>query len=224
MSHQLSLTRILTALAAASMLAACQGGSASAPAIPPQNGSAGTQSAARSSADHHASAPNLSANPSSLRFTADQAAAGMPQIVTISATSSDQLAVTIAGTGNCPLVSPAMLQPKRSGGDDDGDHRGGDDRDRGGDRAATGVVTVTPHGAGPATCLITVTKKHGDSEGRDRHDAGRRNDGDDHDGDRHDGDDHGTADALTIPVTVDAAPIPTPTPVASPTPCFTRNC
>jgi hypothetical protein len=205
------LSRLLTALAAASVLAACQGGAATAPLAPqdvkaPQSGGQSAQSATRSTDTHKAKAPAISANPASLEFTADQAAAGTPQTVTISAKSDGKLSVSIAGTGNCPAVSPASLKPKRTDEDGDKDH----DRKDG----ANGVITVTPAGAGPATCTITVASaKHGDDN-----DGHHGSDGDRHDGDHHDGDGDGANATLTIPVIVDAPATPAPTPTPVPTP------
>jgi len=194
--YKTSFSRILPACVAASMLAACQGGVATAPPMPQTAGAA--QSAARSvqSAAHgddgHAKQASLSASPASLEFTADQAAAGTAQTVTVGARDDAKLSVSIAGTGNCPLVTPSRLKPKHV--DDDGDAK-----NRGRD-ATGGVITVTPNGAGPAVCTITVSS-HGDGDG---------------DGDRHD-----AADVLTIPVVVDApAPSSTPTPVT----CGARGC
>ncbi|MDB5026998.1 MAG: hypothetical protein JWO66_687, partial [Candidatus Eremiobacteraeota bacterium] len=163
------------------------------------------QSAARSTDKHVAKtpSPSLVASPASLEFTADQAAAGTAQTVTITAKSDKKLAVTIAGTGNCPTVSPSALKLK--GTDQEGNHEG-DHAD-----VATGAITVTPSGAGPATCTITVAS----SSHKDEHDAKstkghHENDNDDHE----DNDD--AAVTLTIPVIVDAPVVATPSP--SPTP------
>jgi hypothetical protein len=214
-SYQTSFFRIAAVCAAASLLAACNGGSAAPPPMP-QVGNA-AQSAARSAQsaahgnDSHAKPPSLSASPASLEFTADQAAAGTAQTVTVSALDDGRLNVSIAGTGNCPLVTPSKLKPKHV--DDDGDAK-----NRGRD-ATGGVITVTPNGAGPATCAITVSNNDGDDRDGDR--------GHDGDRDHHDGDHHGDRDGdhqgrvLVIPVVVDA-----PVPVASPTPvpCGARGC
>jgi hypothetical protein len=209
-SNRRLFTRIFSALAAAALLSACHGGSTNAPPVPAL--SAGTQSALRATESHHGT-PAIVANPASLQFTGAQAAAGTPQTVIVSAKSGDKRSVSIAGTGNCPLVSPSQLKPKAM--DEDGDR----DHDRGDTKA--GVVTVTPHGAGPATCIITVSSAHGAGHDGDR-------DRDRHDGDRHDGDGHDhdrdDASALTIPVTVDASATPSPTPSPSPTPCTSRIC
>lgn len=190
--------RVFTALAAASMLAACQGGATSplAPAAAPGNA---TQSAARAVASHKTPAPEIAANPASLEFSAAQAAAGTPQIVTITAKDDGRLNVSIAGTGNCPTVSPAKLKAKKA--DEDGD------RDRDGRDPRSGVITVTPNGAGPAACTITVTSAERDGD-KDHHD----NDKDRHD---KDGDHHDSGITITIPVTVDAPPTPTPAPTCA---------
>jgi hypothetical protein len=208
-SHHRFITRFVPVLAASSLLAACSGGTASAPPFPaPQNPSnSAAQAVARAvqssshGADPHASPTPAPASPASLEFTADQAAAGTPQTVTIDAKDDGVLRVSIAGTGNCPTVSPSTIKPQRDV------H---DNRDHDGHDVASAVITVTPAGAGPATCLITV--KNGDGDG-DHHDG-------DGDGDRHgsDRDRHGDGDcdkAITIPVIVDApaTPAPTPTPV-----------
>ena len=208
MSNNHFITRFMPVLAVSSLLAACSGGTASAPPFPaPQNPSnSAAQAVARAvqssshAADAHAT-PAPPASPASLEFTADQAAAGTPQTVTINAKDDGVLRVSIAGTGNCPTVSPSTIKPQRDA------H---DNRDHDGHDVASAVITVTPAGAGPATCLITV--KNGDGDG-DHHDG----DGDRHGSarDRHgDGDGDG-AKAITIPVIVDApaTPVPTPTPV-----------
>jgi hypothetical protein len=217
-SHSLSLARVLTAVAAASLLAACQGGAAAVSPLP-QTGSLAPQSlagaplgATRAVADaHHGpeKAPDTVASPSSVHFTAAQAAAGTVQTITIDAKSAEKLYVSIAGTGNCPAVSPSELKPKHA---NDGGHDAHDPK--------AGVITVTPHGAGPAICVITVSDRddvargHGDA----KHDADTKHDGDkDHDCDRHDD------DTIVIPVTVDA-PAPVETPSPSPTPCTNRLC
>ena len=222
MFHHRSSFRVLTALAAASMLAACQGGAASPPAAPvqgaaTQSAAQSVQSAARSTASHHAPstpAPELAANPASLEFSADQAAAGTPQTVTVTSKSDRKLHVAIAATGNCPQVSPALLKARPVDEDGDKDH---DRKD-----AAAGVITVTPNGAGPATCTITVTSSEGDGD-KDHHDGDHHDDH--HDGDHHDndGDHHDAGDAIAIPVTVDAPATPVPT--ATPTQCpALRGC
>jgi hypothetical protein len=209
--------RVLTALAAASMLAACQGGAITAPALPgstsTDSAARAAQSAARSTAGHKAKTPEIAAAPASLEFTAGQAAAGTPQTVTITSKSDGRFTVSIAGTGNCPTVSPARLAARRV--DEDGDR----DRDR--RDAKAGVITVTPAGAGPATCTITVSSA---GEG----DGDRDND---RDNDRDKRGEHGehhadASDTLTIPVVVDApaSPAPTPTPTPTPTPCPGRVC
>jgi hypothetical protein len=151
------LTRFMPVLAASSLLAACGGGGASAPALNPGNSAA--QSSARAvqsswRADGHA--VTSSASPASLEFTADQAAAGTPQTVTIAAKDDGKLSVAIAGTGNCPTVSPSAIKPQRS------QH---DNRDHDGHDTATATITVTPAGPGPATCTITV--QHGDGDDND---------------------------------------------------------
>ena len=221
MADRRSLSSLLGALGAAALLTACQGGGSSAPALPPPGHGTqalvrAPQSSARATQQHHQSAPPLSANPASLEFTADQVAASPPvaQTVTVAATSDGELSVSIAGTGNCPLVSPATLRPKRV--DEDGDH----DRDR--RDAKRGVITVTPNGAGPASCTITVARSgrdHDDADGHEDHDRkDDRDRKDDHDGDHH-GQAPAAGDALVIPVTVDApaTPVPTPTPIPVPT-------
>jgi len=194
------LPRVLTAFAAASLLAACQGGGAAPPPPPSQLPSSVThapQSAARATQHHQErSESSLTASPTSLEFTADQAAAATAQTVTITAKSNDKLAATIAGTGNCPALSPAVLQPKRS--DEDGD------RDRDHHDAAQAALTVTPAGAGPATCTIAIAAAR---SGHDEHADGRHHDPDDED------DAGGT---LTIAVVVDAPVTPTPAPTSTP--------
>jgi hypothetical protein len=213
-SYHHSLARVLTVVAAASLLAACQGGGATAPA-PGQPAVLGAQSSASSpltaaravagahhDSDHNEKTPELAANPSSLHFTDAQATAGTPQSVTVSAKSSDKLSVSIAGTGNCPTVSPAKLKK-------------------------SGVITVTPSGAGPAACVITVSEGDSDHHADGDRDNDRHGDTDHHgDNDRHgDNDHHGDADdTLMIPVTVDAAPVATPTPSPTPVPCGARGC
>ena len=190
------LPRVLTALAATSLLAACQGGGAA----PPPASSRVPSSVAQAplsgvrAAQHHQERDEsgLSASPASLEFTADQAAAGTAQTVTVTAKSSDKLAATIAGTGNCPVLSPAVLQPKRS--DEDGD------RDRDHHDAATGTLTVTPAGPGPATCTITMARAN---KGNGEHGDGRHHDRDDNDD---------AGGSLTITVIVDAPAMPSPSP------------
>ena len=188
MSNHRFLTRFMPVLAASSLLAACGGGSLSAPPFPAPQNSGSSQSSARAvqSSSHADGLPvTASASPASLEFTAAQAAAGTPQTVTITAKDDGKLSVAIAGTGNCPTVSPSAIKPQRA------QH---DDRDHDGHDTATALITVTPAGAGPAACTITV--RHGDG-----------------DGDEHDGDADGAA-PLAIPVVVDApAPSPTPAPV-----------
>jgi hypothetical protein len=207
-AHRLSLSSLLGTLGAGALLAACQGGAASPPPFPPagvgaQSVAQSAQSSSRAPQQHHAKAPALSANPASLEFTADQVAASPPasQDVTITATSDGMLSASIAGTGNCPAVSPATLEPKRV--DEDGDH----DRDR--HDPKRGVIALTPNGAGPATCTITVTRHE-----RDHDDEDGKGDKDHHDGD-HRGHAGAANDVLLIPVIVDApaTPVPTPTPI-----------
>jgi hypothetical protein len=179
-SHHRFITRFMPVLAASSLLAACSGGAASAPPFPaPQNPSnSAAQSTARGIQSSSKAADASSASPASLEFTADQAAAGTAQTVTISAKDDGMLRVSIAGNGNCPSVSPSTIKPQR------GAH---DNRDHDGHDVASALITVTPAGAGPASCLITV--KNGNGEGDD--DAGK---------------------TVTIPVSVDAPPTPAPTP------------
>lgn len=146
MNHR-SVTRILPVLAASSLLAACQGGSTSAPPFPAPHGP--SNSSAQSAARAAQSAEAVTATPASIEFTADQAVEETPQSVTISAGDDGVRRVSIAGTGNCPAVSPAKLKPQKA--------HGGD--------PATGVITVTPVANGPANCLITVNKGDGDDDG-----------------------------------------------------------
>ncbi len=151
----------------------------------------------------------LAANPSRLTFTAAQAAAGTPQTVTITAgddRGEQDVTASIAGNGDCPTLSSTKVTFKETAGDGDhdGDHDG--DRDDGryhgddhhhGDHGRTlqATITVTPQGAGPSSCTITIARND-DDHGRG-HDCG--------------GD-------LKIPVIVDGPPPPTPTPVPTPTP------
>ncbi|HEY4441902.1 MAG TPA: hypothetical protein VGN14_15685 [Candidatus Elarobacter sp.] len=201
---QLVLPRFLTAIGTAAVLAACSSASGTGP-MPGTSGNLGPQSAARqtvaagttaastirSTASHHEK-PDLAASPSSVDFVSGDSPA---QTVAITGKDDNRpYDVTIAGTGNCPTVSPATLRLKHaaSGHHGDGDGRHSDDDDR--DGAATATITVTPNGAGPATCTITIAQHDGDA--------------------KHDAD-----DSLTIPVTVGGAtPTPVPTPTFTPTP------
>jgi hypothetical protein len=219
-----ALSRILSAIGVASLVAACSSGSGTGPV--PQNGAgltpqsvAQTQavakttasvaqpaSAARTTASDHQKNDHdsdLSATPASLEFASGAAAA---QTVVVNSTRSHDegggsFDVSIAGTGNCPTVSPTTLVLKDGKGHDHDvkghDHDGGDgdgDRDHHNGDGGSATITVTPNGAGPATCTITVAK-HDKDAAKDA--AQGKSDGDD--------------ESLTIPVTVDA-PVPTPAP------------
>ncbi len=208
--------RVLAAAAIAALLTACSSSSGTVPTaltpstLTPSSASQAAAAASRGTLDH-AKKTALTANPAGLEFASGATAA---QTVTVSGHGGGTFGVAISGTGNCPTVAPAKLTLK--GHDEDGDR----DRDR--RDASSGIITVTPAGAGPASCVIALTSaKHG--EGDDEHDGDR----DHHDRDHHDGDHHGpAAPVLTIPVTVDA-PVATPTPLPTPTPaptCGARGC
>ncbi|MGD0051763.1 MAG: hypothetical protein ABSD03_08075 [Vulcanimicrobiaceae bacterium] len=225
MTDRTPLTRTLVAaLAAAIVLAACSGGGGSAPSASTLTPAA-PQSATRSVADQSnwqqpSPVPTtnpLSADPTSLSFTADEAAAGTPQTVAVTVSNSviDSVTATIAGTGNCPTVSPAALRPPNSGKHHHHSlfwwliwdvswffdwNKSNDGHD---EAPWTATLTVTPAGAGPATCTITLVAGNDDAKCNQN------------------------APTLTIPVTVAAAatpsPTPSPTPTAVPTPTPTAT-
>jgi hypothetical protein len=218
----LALPRMLAAVGVASLLAACSTSSGTVPSpqsgsLTPTSASQAAASASRGALERSKKAVPLAANPASLQFASADTAA---KTVAVSGGSGGTFDVSIAGTGNCPAVVPAKITVKNADDDDHGRHA-----------ASPATITVTPAGAGPAACVISLTSH---ADGDDEHDGDRDHhdgDRDRHDGDRghHDSDHHGTpapaAPALTIPVTVDApvaTPTPVPTPTASPT-CGTRG-
>jgi hypothetical protein len=216
-----AFSRILSAIGVASLVAACSSASGTGPV--PQNGAgltpqsvAQTQSVAKTAAsvaqtasaartiasDHKKNDSDLTATPASLEFASGATAA---QSVVVNSKRDDQgtYDVSIAGTGNCPTVSPSTLLLKNHSMHGHGDDAGGGDGDHDDGNAGSSTITVTPNGAGPATCTITVAKHDKDAV---KDAAQGKSDGDD--------------ESLTIPVTVDA-PVATPTPTASPTPTAT---
>jgi hypothetical protein len=205
----LVLPRILTAVGVASLLAAC-GSSTGTGTVPSATGGTLTNqqsasqpaSATRTVASHRTKTPALSANPASLAFADGDTGA---QTVTITSKTSGKYAVTIAGTGNCPTVSPATLTLKHA--DEEGNHDG--DHQHVDSNTGTATITVTPAGVGPATCTITVGKA---VSKRDRKSL---DDNDEHENENDN--EHGGTPSLTIPVTVAAPATPSPSPTATAT-------
>jgi hypothetical protein len=204
-------------LAAASLLAACGGGSAMTPTPPVQSNGGSPQSAAQAPlsatravngfghGDFGHDGSDLTADPSVLNFTAADAAGKEAQTVTVSASgdlTEQNVTASIAGIGDCPALSSAKLTFKQTGG-----------------HALQATLTVTPQGAGPGLCTITIARND-DDNGRG-HDC--------------DGDlkilvivDCGQVPASTPVPTPTPTPAPTPVPTATPsptpTPCTGRQC
>jgi hypothetical protein len=207
------LQALFAMCAAASLLAGCGGGGAVAPVTPIQiapAGSAGSEAQALSTArstdnaGHHGSdrGPVLSADPRLLNFTAADAANRTPRTVTITAPGSvavANVAVSIAGIGDCPVLGSTKLTFKQVGG------------------KLEATLSVTPRGAGPALCTIRIARH--DDDGRRDHDC---------DGDLAILVLVDCGPVATPPPSPTPAPTPTatpePTPSPSPTPCTGRVC
>ncbi|HYZ15009.1 MAG TPA: hypothetical protein VE591_01360 [Candidatus Acidoferrum sp.] len=118
----------------------------------------------------------LVASPPSLEFSVAQATAKASQTLTISGSlSRSSLSGKIAGKGNCPTITKAG-RTRLPGGTDD----------------TVPTLTVSPAGAGPASCTLTVATVGGPQSGA----------------------------SLAVPITVDptTAPSSSPVPSSSPSP------
>lgn len=162
--------RLIGTVTLTSLLVACSGQTTSVPGdAKPSASPPAPQSTARS-AQRWTSATVLGAKPVSVAFTGEQASSRTPQTVTILARwwlagyfdPAKPATVTVAGTGNCPSVSPQTLRfTSRE------KHRHGfawNDDD-----AVGATLTVRPTGSGTAACTITVLHAddpHDDDDGK----------------------------------------------------------